>query len=145
MNRGAWAAKVATLLLAACGGGGGGSSGSGSTDASTQQIGLVPSPTTTAQTNTVIAQGGTSDGVTRITGSSNGGSSVSLGGTTQSWSAAAMSVGGIELTESADGATVVITSPRITAPSGGTTGFEHTSFGIWLESSANGVLIGSGN
>lgn len=145
MNRGACAVTVATLLLAACGGGGGGSSGGGTTGASTQQTGLVLSPTTKADASTVIAQGGTGDGVTRVARSSNGSSSVSFGGTTQSWSAAATSVGSIELTESADGGTVVITSPGTTASSDGTTSFEHTSFGIWLESSAIGVLIGSGN
>lgn len=145
MNRGACALTVATLLLAACGGGGGGSSGGGTTGASTQQTGLVLSPTTKAEASTLIAQSGTGGGVTKVTRSSNGGASVSFSGTTQAWAITATSFGGVEVTESADRRTVVITSPGTTASSTGTTSFEHTSYGIWLESSAIGVLTGSGN
>lgn len=130
------------LLLAACGGGGGGGSGgTPSPSAATAQGGFaLPAG---GAGSTVIAQDGSSTGGTTVRYSSGGSASVSFGGVTRTWRGTPTIVGDVEVTESNDGRTVVVTAKGGGGTAGSGAGLTHTSFGVWLESSATSVLAGS--
>jgi hypothetical protein len=129
-------------LLAACGGGGGGGGGTTPSAATSQAGFALPAG---GAGSTVIAANGSGGGGTAVRYTSGGSATVSVGGVTQSWRGTPTIVGDVEVTESADGRTVVVTA-RDGANSAGSGGnLSYTSYGIWLESSAVSVLAGSSN
>jgi hypothetical protein len=132
-------------LLAACGGGGGGGGGGSAPtpSAATAQAGFAL-PTGGAG-STVIAENGSGGGGTTVRYTSGGSATVSVGGVTRSWRGSPTVVGDVEVTESADGRTVVVTAKdgANTAGTGGN--LSYASYGIWLESNAVSVLAGSSN
>jgi len=90
--------------------------------------------------STVIAQDGVNGGSAVVRYTSGGSASVSFGGKTTTWRGTPTTVGDVEVTESNDGRTVVVTARSGAASS---TALEYTSYGVWLESSASGVLSGT--
>jgi hypothetical protein len=129
-------------LLAACGGGGGGGSGA-TPSAATPQAGFAL-PAVGAG-STVIATNSSGSGSATVRYTSGGSATVSVGGVTRTWRGTPTVVGDVEVTESADGRTVVVTARNGANAAGPGGNLSHTSYGIWLESSAVSVLAGSSN
>jgi|GEM_PF-2284234 len=128
------------LLLAACGGGGGsgGGSGSGVQSAASPQGGLVlPNG---GDSSTVIAQSGTLGGLRVVQQSGSGTSSVSVGGTPQTWQSSVAAIGGLGVYQTTDGTRAVVTSGNGSGSAAAISSLSYTSFGVWLEASASGAL-----
>lgn len=136
------AVVAVTVALAACGGGGGNSSGGGGSApvGSTTPQGSFLLPASSSNNSTVIAANNANGGSTVVRYTSGGSGSVSFGGTTTTWRGTPTVQGDVEVTESNDGRTVVVTKRRGAA---GSTALEYTSYGVWLQSSASGVLSGT--
>lgn len=130
------AVLVLAGLLAACGGGGGGSSGASPTGA-VSQGGFVPSSATS-----VIAEGGSAGSSGTIRYSSTGSLSVGGSSSTVTQGGTVRRVSSVEAVDSDDGKAVVIYSPGIASVSSSSPsqGFEHTSYGIWLESDTGDIF-----
>ena len=141
-----WLGTVAiATLLAACGGGGGsgdsgGSGGSGGIGSATPQSGFV---LPAGSGSTVIALDSTNHDAAVVRYTSGGTASVSFGSVTRTWSVSPKVVGDVEVTESSDGRTVVVTARGGSGGSTSSSSLQYTSYGIWLESNATSVLDGS--
>ena len=131
------------LLLAACGGGGGGSGGGGSVGTASPQGGLTLP--TAGNGSSVIAESGTLGGLQIVRQTTSGKSSVSVAGTPQTWRNTTTPIGDLAVFRSLDGASAVVTGGNGTSGAANITSFEYTNFGVWLESSASGVLTGPSN
>jgi hypothetical protein len=126
------------LLLAACGGGGGGSSGGGSIGSATPQGGLVLPASTHA--SSLIAESGTSGGLRIVQQSSGGTSSVSFGGSSQTWRSGVSRIGDLGVYQTTDGTRAVVTSSGGSSSAAAISSLSYTSYGVWLETSASGTL-----
>lgn len=126
------------MMLAACGGGGGSSSG-GSVGTATPQSGLT---LPTAGNGSVIAENGSLGGLQIVRQTSSGTSSVSVAGTPQTWRIGTTPIGDLAVFRSLDGTSAVVTGGNATSGAASIKSLEYTSYGVWLESSATGVLTG---
>lgn len=135
---------VLASLLAACGGGGGsggGSTGGGSAAPAGSQGGL-PLPNSGNGT-TVIAENGTLGDLRIVRQSGSGTSSVSVGGAPRTWQNGSASIGDLAVFNSSDGTSAVVTGGNGSGGASSIESLQYTSFGVWLEASATGVLSGS--
>ena len=132
------------MMLAACGGGGGGSSGGGGPTGTAAPQGGLTLPTA-GSGSSVIAENGTLGGLQIVHQTLSGKSSVSVAGTPRTWGSTTTPIGDLSVFRSLDGTSAVVTSSGGGGSSGGAaiSSLEYTSYGVWLESSASGVLTGS--
>ncbi len=126
------------LLLAACGGGGGGGGGSTPSPAAAQGAFVLPA-NGNGNGATVIASAGKVPTVQNGSGTL----AVIVGDGQGNWRATSATLGDVRVTESANGRAAVMTASSSSTSSSASGSFEHTQYGIWLESGSASVLAGS--
>ena len=142
--------SVAVLLvLAACGGGGG--SGGGGSGMASSPSGLTIPTSGNGNGDSLIARSGTINEVTITRQASGTNSSVSSGptssvsftGSPEAWSAVMQKLGDLGIFETTDGTSAVVTGGNGSSSAASIKSYEHTTYGVWMETSASGVLTGS--